>query len=116
MNLPTTLRDTLVDELDEYLESFGSDPDPEALVAYLIELVEAWADEVGFDDVITELEEAGALEEALADALEAEMSSNSEFTYTGEEVASLLERMCEVEWDDDVFDDEDVDPDEPEDV
>ena len=116
MNLPTSLRDTLVDELDEYLKSFGSDPDPEVLVSYLIELVEAWADEAGFDDVISELEAAGALEEALADALESEMASNSEFTYTGEEVASLLERMCEVEWDDDAVDDEDVYPDETEEL
>jgi len=40
------------------------------------------------------------------------MASNDEFEFTGEEIASLLERMCNIEWtDDDDFDDDDDDDD-----
>lgn len=98
MQLPFSIRENLVDEMDEYLESYGSDPDPEAVATYIIELLEAHADDLGIDDMIVDLEESGALDEPLQDVLESEMSSNDEFEYTGEEVVSLLERTCVIEW------------------
>lgn len=110
MQLPYSIRESLVDEMDEYLESYGSTPDPEAVAAYIIELLEGHAEEEGVDDVVVELEESGSLDEPLQDVLEQEMSSNDEFEYTGEEVVSLLERTCDIEWtasDDDDDDDED---------
>lgn len=115
VQLPYTLRESLVEELDEYIEGFGSDPEPEALVAYVIELLETFADEEGWDDLKTDLEESGALDESLADALEAEITSNDEFEYTGEEVVSLLESLCEIEWDEEDEDEDDLDDDEEDD-
>lgn len=106
MQLPHSIREALVDELDEYLESYGSEPDSEAVAAYVIELLEAHADDQGFDDFVVDLEESGALDEPLQDVLETEMSSNDEFEYTGEEIVSLLERMCDIEWDTDADDEE----------
>lgn len=107
MQLPYTLRDNLVEELDDYLDALGSDPDAEAAAAYVIELLEAFADEEGYDDLLVELEAAGELDEPLAESLEQEMSSNDEFEFTGEELVVLLEKLCAIEWDDEDLDDDD---------
>lgn len=93
------MREQLVDELDEYLEAVSASPDAEALVHYVVELLETHADDHGIEDVISQLEEAGELEATFSESLEEEMTSNDEFEYTGEEVVSLLERMCAIEWD-----------------
>ncbi len=114
MQLPNTLRENLVEELDEYLEALGSDPDPEAAAAYVIELLEAFADEEGYDDLLIELAESGELDEPLGESLEQEMSSNDEFEFTGEELVVLLEKMCAIEWEDDEDDEDDEDEDEDE--
>ena len=115
MQLPTSLRESMVEELDDYIEGLGSDPNPESIVAYVIELLEIWADEEGFDDIKGELEDNGALDDPLPDTLEEEISSNEEFEFTGEEVVSLLETICEIEWEDDEDDEEDDDDDEEDD-
>jgi len=120
VQLPYSIRESLVDEMDEYLESYGSTPDPEAVAAYIIELLEGHAEEQGVDDVVVELEESGSLDEPLQDVLEQEMSSNDEFEYTGEEVVSLLERTCDIEWeesdeDEEEDEDEEAESDEEED-
>jgi len=92
------MRDQLVEEVDEYLEAFSSEPDPEAVGGYVVELLENYADDEGIDDLIASLEEQGELDGTLQDTLETEMSSNDEFEYTGEEIISLLERLCGIEW------------------
>ncbi|MBT3221504.1 MAG: hypothetical protein HN348_20675 [Proteobacteria bacterium] len=96
VQLPNTLRDNLQDELEIFLQA--SSPSPETIATYLIENLEIWADEVGVEDVIGLLEESGALEITLQDNLESEMSSNDEFESTAEEVLSLFESLCEVDW------------------
>ncbi|MFK7930014.1 MAG: hypothetical protein AB8H79_17605 [Myxococcota bacterium] len=101
MHLATEFRETLVDELDTMLDAYGKNPDPEPIATFLIDQLEQYADEYGIDDIVQGLEESGELEAALQEALEAEMSSNDEFEYTGEELVSLLERLCNVEWSDD---------------
>lgn len=108
MELPQSVRENLVEELDDYLEAVA-DPEPEAVVRYVIELLETAADELGIDEIVLTLEEEGALDDSLATSLEEEMESNAEFEYTGEEIASLLERLCDIEWGDDdseTFDDD----------
>lgn len=114
MILAADFRETLVDELDTMLEAYGSNPDPEPIATFLIDQLEEYADEHGIEDVAQILEESGELEASLQESLEAEMSSNDEFEYTGEEVVSLLERLCNVEWSDDATsaDEEDEDEDE----
>ena len=102
MELAHSIREDLVEELDAFLENFDDNPDPEAVAGYVMELLEQYAEEHAIDDIFTRLEESGALEASFSEAMESEMDSNDEFTYTGEEVVSLLERLCGVEWNDDL--------------
>jgi hypothetical protein len=120
VQLPISIRDALVDELDEMLDAYSTDPDTEAVVTYLLEQLEILADEAGIEDVLTEMEEDASLEAPLPEVLESEMSSNDEFEFTGEEIVSLLERICAIEWDEegadsDEWDDEEEDEEEDED-
>ncbi len=115
MQLPNSMRDHMVDDLDEYLDAVSASPDTEAIASYVIELLETYAENNGIDDVLASLEEAAALDGTLSETLEEEMSSNDEFEYTGEEIVSLLERLCEIEWvESEGGDDEDEDEDEEE--
>ena len=98
MQLPNKMRDNMVTDLDEYLEAVSASPDAEAISSYVIELLETYAEDEGIDDVVGSLEEAAALDGTLSETLEEEMSSNDEFEFTGEEILSLLERMCDIEW------------------
>ena len=102
------MRDSLVDDLDEFLEAYSSSPDTEAVANYLIEQLETYAEDAGVDDIVQRLEESGELDTTLGEALETEMSSNDEFEYTGEEIVSLLERSCGIEWTDSEEDEEDA--------
>lgn len=115
MQLPNSMRDNMVDDLDEYLDAVSASPDTEAIAGYVIELLETYAENAGIDDVIGSLEEAAGLDGSLSETLEEEMSSNDEFDYTGEEIMSLLERLCEIEWIESEDDGEDEDEDEDED-
>ena len=118
MQLPNSMRDHMVDDLDEYLDAVSASPDTEAIASYVIELLETYAENNGIDDVLASLEEAAALDGTLSETLEEEMSSNDEFEYTGEEIVSLLERLCEIEWveseDDDDLDEEEEEEEEEE--
>jgi hypothetical protein len=119
VQLPNSMRDHLVVDLDEYLEAVSASPDTEAISAYVIELLETYAEDAGIDDIVAALEEETALDGLLVDTLEEEMSSNDEFEYTGEEIVSLLERICEITWveregDDDEDDEDDEDEEEEE--
>lgn len=108
MILDTEFRETLVDELDELLEAYGNDPDPEPIATFLIEQLEMYAEDYAIDDIRIKLEASGELEAPLKEVLESEMSSNDEFTFTGEELVSLLERLCNIEWDEvEEYEDED---------
>jgi hypothetical protein len=96
--LPETLRETLVEELDDYVEAVGGSPDAEAVSTYVIELLEEAADEAGLDDLIGTMEDEGNVDGTLAEVMEAEFGSNEEFACTGEEIISFLERLCGIEW------------------
>ena len=116
MQLPNTMRDKMVEDLDEYLEAVSASPDTEAIASYVIELLETYAEDAGIDEVVAALEEEATLDGTLIETIEEEMSSNDEFEYTGEEITSLLERLCEIEWVDSggKKDDEEEDEDEEE--
>ena len=110
MELPSALRDSLVERLDRYFEALGESPEAEAVVSYTLELLEEYGDESGEDDIVLALEEEGALDGSLATVLEEEIESSSDFEPTGEEVVSLIERLCGIEWGDgDGSDDDDDD-------
>ena len=108
VQLPNKMRDNMVTDLDEYLEAVSASPDAEAISSYVIELLETYAEDEAIDDVVAELEESAALDGTLSETLEEEMSSNDEFEFTGEEILSLLERMCDIEWVEGDDDDEDA--------
>ena len=114
MQLPYNMRDSLVEDLDEYLEAVSASPDTEAIVGYVIELLESYAEEEGVDDVVAQLEEEAGLDGTLTETLEEEMNSNDEFEFTGEEIVSLLERICDIEWESDEDDEDEDDEDEEE--
>ena len=102
MELPDALREQLVVTLDGFLEAFASNPDVEAVTAFVIEQLEMFADVSGIEDITLALEESGQMEGSLQQSLENEFESNEELEFTGEEVISLLERACAIEWDADL--------------
>lgn len=118
IQLPHEMRDHLVEQLDEYLDAASGAPDPETIASYVVELVGTVAEELKVDDgdeIILKLESSGELDASLLELLEEEFESNDEFEYTGEEIVSLVEKVCEVEWktkDDDEEEEED-DEDDP---
>ncbi len=115
MLLPQSIRDALINDLEEYLGNLPDDPDPEMVAGFIIEQLETYADEKGIDDIIVSLEESGSLDSALQENLEGEMSSNDDFEFTEEECVSLLESLCDIEWiDDDDDEDDDAEEDEEE--
>lgn len=107
MQLPQSIREALVNDLEDFLSNLPDDPEPEMVATFLIEQLEYYADEKGIEDVVAQLEESGALDGSLQDELESEMSSNDDFEYTEEEVVALLERLSDIEWDEDEDDVED---------
>ncbi len=117
MQLPHEMRDTLVETLDEYLEAQTGNPEPESVAAYVVELLGTVADEMKLDEadeIVLKLESSGELDASLIEMLEEEFESNEEFEYTGEEIVSLVEKVCDVEWttkddDEEVEDDDDDD-------
>ena len=123
MQLPHEMRDTMVEQLDEYFDAQSTTPEAEAVAAHVVELISTVADEMkleGGDEIILTLESSGELDASLLEVLEEEFESNQEFEFTGEDVVSLFEKVCEVEWttkddeDDDEEkkdDDDDDDPD-----
>lgn len=122
IQLPHEMRDTVVEQLDEYLEAQTGSPDGETVAAYVIELLGTVSDELKIDDadeIVLKLETSGELEASLQEVLEEEFERDDELEFTGEEIVSILEKVCDVEWttkddddDDDVEeDDEDDDPD-----
>jgi hypothetical protein len=98
VQLPETIREALVNDLEEYLSNLPDDPEAEMVANFILEQLEIYADEYGIEDIVVALEESGSLDGALRDELESEMSNNDEFEYTEEDCVELLETMCDIEW------------------
>ena len=121
IQLPHEMRDTVVEQLDEYLEAQTGTPDGETVAAYVIELLGSAAEELKIDDadeIVLKLETSGELEASLQELLEEEFERDDELEFTGEEIVSLIEKVCDVEWttkddDDDEDEDDDDDDDDP---
>jgi hypothetical protein len=113
IQLPHEMRDTLVEQLDEYLDAQTGTPDPETVASYVVELIGTVADEMKIadgDDIILKLESSGEMDASVLELLEEEFESNDEFEYTGEEIVSLVEKVCDIEWT--TKDEEDEEPEE----
>lgn len=122
MQLPHEMRDTMVEQLDEYLEAQTGSPEPEAVAAHVMELIVSVAEELKLpdsDEILLKLESSGELDASLVELLEEAFESDEDFEYTGDEILGLLEKVCDVEWtqkDDDGDDnskDDDDDDDDP---
>ncbi len=119
MQLPHEMRDTMVEQLDEYLDALTGTPEAEMVAARLVELVSTVADEMKLDEadeILLKLESSGELDASLLEVLEEEFEGNHEFEFTGEEIVGLLEKVCDIEWttkdDEDDDAEEEVDDDE----
>ena len=100
MQLPTTFRESLVEQLDDVLGAYDSAADPEIVAGFLIEFIEAYGDEEGLEDIIDHLEEIGTIDGSLSATLEAEFES-SDMDVTAEEAVSIFEKLCDIDWTDD---------------
>ena len=112
MQLPESIRNALVNDLEEFLSNLPDDPEPEMVASFIVEQLESYADEKGIEDIVVQLEESGSLDGSLRDELESEMASNDDFEFTEEECVELLETMCDIEWTEDDEDDDDLDDEE----
>jgi hypothetical protein len=107
VQLPVTFRVELLDEIDQFLAV--SSPGSEVLTQCVIDLIEAFGDENGIDDIQSALEDSGELDAPLQDALENEFITNENFHHTGEDTIYMLEQLCDIDWIDDAdFDDLDM--------
>lgn len=97
MQLPTSLRDAILDTIDTYVDTV-SEADTEMVVEYVIEQIELAADELDYDDLIGTMEDEGGLDGSLAEALTETFETAAEFVFTGEEVVSSLEELLTIEW------------------
>lgn len=116
MQLPHELRDTVVEQLDEYLETQNGTPDAEALAAFVVDLLGAAAEDLKIDDaddIVLKLETSGELEASLLELLEEHFESSEDTEIIAEDILSLIEKVCDVEWT--TKDDEDVDDDDDDD-
>lgn len=114
IQLPHEMRDTVVETLDEYLEAQHGSPEGEAVAAYVIELLGTVAEELKLDDadeIVLKLETSGELEASLQELLEEEFERDDELEFSGEEIISIIEKVCDVEWTTKDDDDEDEDKD-----
>ncbi len=109
MELPQSIRESLMNDLEEFLSNLPDNPEPEMVTNFMIEQLELYADERGIDDITVSLEESGALEASLREELENEMASNDDFEFTEEECVELLETMCDIEWEEDEEEEEEDD-------
>ncbi len=119
--LPHEMRDTLVEQVNEYIDSLNGVPDAEDVANRMVEIIEAVADEMkldGADEIILKLESSGQLDASLQEMLEDEFERDEEFEFTGEDLVGLIEKVCELEWsskeetdddDDEAEDEEDED-------
>ncbi len=116
MQLPHELRDTVVEQLDEYLESQNGTPDAEAVAAFVVDLLGTAADDLKLpdaDDIVLKLETSGELEASLLELLEEHFESSEDMEFTAEDILALIEKVCDVEWT--TKDDEDAEEEDEED-
>ena len=104
MQLPVTLRADLLEELDQFLQA--TSPGSEVLTQCAIDLLEAFGDENGIDDIVSSLEDSGELDAPLQECLENEFISNENFHDNGEDAVAIIEQLCAIDWLDDADFDE----------
>ena len=109
MQLPVSLREDLLEEIDQFLQA--SSPGSEALTQCVLDLMEAFGEDRSIDDIVSSLEDSGGLESPLQESLENEFVTNENFHDNGEDAISIFEQLCAIDWVDDADFDEMNEPD-----
>lgn len=101
VELPQEMRELLVERLDDFISELTDTSDTESIAQSIVQTIEAIADEVEYEkseEVISRLEASGELEGTLMEVLEEHLSAEDEFDFTGEDLVSMIEKICEIEW------------------
>jgi len=101
VELPQEMRELLVERLDDFISELTDTSDTESIAQSIVAAIENIADEVSYekaDEVISRLEASGELEGSLAEVLEEHLGAEDEFDFTGDDLVSLIEKICEIEW------------------
>ena len=101
VELPQEMRELLVERLDDFISELTDTSDTESIAQSIVHAIEAIADQVEYEkaeEVISRLEASGELEGSLGEVLEEHLSAEDEFDFTGEDLVSLIEKICEIEW------------------
>ena len=98
IELPGSLRDVIIERIDEEIETTGAD-EPEAWFACFLAGLDVAAEELDEElgeNLITRLEESGELEQSLADELEEQFEGLEDSS--GEELVRIMDSTCEIAW------------------
>ena len=99
MQLPSSVKDAILEELETYLDTVD-EPAVETVVQFVVDQLELAGDDLDLPDIIGDIEESGALDGPLADALTDALETEPEFVFTGDEIVSLFESLGAIEWTD----------------
>jgi len=101
LELPHSMRDLLVEQLDDYCEKLDDTSDTDAIAEAIVEMIEAVGQEVTAieaEEIVSQLEASGELDASLVEVLEEAFATNSGFDYTGDEIVTLIAKLCEIDW------------------
>ena len=106
IELPGSLREVLIERIDEQIDAKGASAPKEWFEALLVGL-EAAAEELEEDlgeNLVSKLEESGELEQSLSKELEEHFEGLTEAS--GDEIVRIMNSVCEVAWVDEDGDEE----------
>ena len=98
IELPGSLRDVIVERIDEEIETTGANA-PEGWVSCFLAGLDVAAEELDEElgeNLINRLEESGELEQSLSDELEAQFEDLEQ--PSGDELMRVVDTVCEVAW------------------
>ena len=98
IELPGSLRDVLVERIDEEIDVNDASTPAEWVEAVLVGL-EAAAEELDEDlgeNLVKNLEESGELEQSLSNEMEEHLDEAEETS--GEDIVRILDGVCEIAW------------------
>tara|TARA_B100000575_G_scaffold286953_1_gene284471 strand:- start:1163 stop:1534 length:372 start_codon:yes stop_codon:yes gene_type:complete len=98
IELPGSLRDVLVERIDEEIDAHGAST-PEQWVEAVLVGLDAAAEELDEDlgeNLVKNLEESGELEQSLSDELEEQFEDLDDGS--GEDLVRILDGVCEIAW------------------
>jgi len=106
IELPGSLREVLIERIDEQIDAKGASA-PDQWYAALLVGLEAAAEELDEDlgeNLVSKLEESGELEQSLSKELQEHFGGMTEAS--GDEIVRIMNSVCEVAWVDEDGDEE----------